>query len=106
MWFLSGDVSFVRLLFAPLSESELLHPTGCRSCPDLYTGVAEPLQLSGAAPTPPPTPPTVWQQVYSAEHKAYYYWNQDRRSEVAMALTSSTGQANTEVTKQCEGMRF
>eukprot|EP00913_Durusdinium_trenchii_P026142 g24524.t1 len=53
----------------------------------------EPSKPTGAAPTPPPTPPTVWQQVYSAEHKAYYYWNQDRRSEVAMALTSSTAGA-------------
>ncbi|CAK9057975.1 unnamed protein product [Durusdinium trenchii] len=37
----------------------------------------EPSKPTGAAPTPPPTPPTVWQQVYSAEHKAYYYWNQE-----------------------------
>jgi len=34
---------------------------------------------SGNAPAPPPTPPvkTVWQQVYSTEYKAYYYWNQE-----------------------------
>ncbi|CAJ1351069.1 unnamed protein product [Effrenium voratum] len=29
-------------------------------------------------PLPPPTPPpTVWQQVYSSEYKAYYYWNKE-----------------------------
>ena len=35
--------------------------------------------IRGNAPAPPPTPPvkTVWQQVYSSEYKAFYYWNQE-----------------------------